>query len=313
MYYFYNQSLRAILTAERWANAQDLQSRPHSFLTVSTLEGGKEVLNSLKTNFGKDTVKFVILLKEERAKKTTKWPSPLPHGGGDSADMVAKHGSIVAFLLQNPKKLVQLRESSTLFPLSNTSYTEPVVVEAVHIFDTVLTDVPMEFLSSSGEEPSKSDLDFGQVHSQFTAKKKSTQMVGDDGDITLKSSLNFQDYQLTQDVREISHMIAQVFDNVEDICMNYGEILRNLDAQIEDELHFIEFFDVDASRCVKAYKRLQELRVKRRCVKDSMQLADLFVKQLGTDLPQRLSHISEKIEHWDKRNYTVRVPDEFKH
>lgn len=314
MYYFYNQSLRAILTAERWASADDLQNRPHSFLCFPSLEGGKEVLNRLKTAFGKETIRYVILLKEDRVKKPSKWPSPLKQGGGNSTDMVAKHGSLITFLLQSTQKFVQLRESSTLFPISTVgSSVTPVVVETVHFFDQVLTDVTVEVVATATEEPEKATLDFQQVHSQFSAKKKSSMLATENGDITLKSSLNFQDYLLTQDLREISDLITHVYQNIEEICLNYGEILRSLDAQIEDELHFIEFFDVDASRCVKSYKRLQELRVKRRCVKDSMQLADLFMKQLGTDLPKKLHHVSEKIDHWDKRHYSVRVPDEFKH
>lgn len=316
LYYYYNQFLESILTAERWASAHDLQHRPHSFLSSPHLEGGKAVLSGLKARFGKEEVKYIILLKEDRAKRPNKWPAPLQSvGSQDEREvMIAMHAGIVAHLLHNESAQVQLRESSTLFPLpQHSGFAPPVVVEDVRIFDQVVKDVTVEVVPTISELPGKKTVDYDQIHRCFLEKKKSSMEIDENGEILLKSSFSFHDYQISAEMREIALRLEHVFQNVEDICLNYGEILRDLDAQIEDELHYIEFFDLDASRCVKAYKRLQELRVKRRCIKDSMQLADLFVKQLGTDLPQRLNHVSDRINHWDKRIYTVRVPEEFKH
>ncbi|MFI3254616.1 MAG: hypothetical protein R3Y63_09810 [Eubacteriales bacterium] len=315
MYYFYNQFLESILTAERWASAQDLQSRPYSFLTCPDLDKGKEVLRSLKSTFDKEQIRHIILLKEERAKKPAKWPTALENPQGDESKIVEIHSGIVAYLLQTQGTFVQLRESSALFSLPNhNNASPPVVVEDVRIFDQVLKNVTVEVLPLVTEVPEEREpLNFESVHSQFNAQKKSSQVIRQEDGILLKGSLRFHDYQLALDIVQISQLLSDVFENIEEIALHYGGLLRDVDAQIEDQLHFIEFFDLDANRCVTAYKRLQELRVKRRCIKDSMQLADLLVKQLGNDFPQRLHHISKKITHWDERTYAVRVPDEFQY
>ncbi len=314
MYYFYNQFLETILTAERWATAEDLLQRPHSFLSSPSLDIGKEVLTRLKTAFGKDAVKYIVLLKEDRAKKPNKWPANLPTSKGDPKGMVAFHGAIITHLLQHERGTVQLRESSSLFPMPNGGgASAPVIVEDVKIFDQVMENVTVEVVPTVTDLPQKKVLNFQELHQQFEEKKRLSTVEEDGRTVMLKSSHSFQGYQLTKDIREASHIMDKVFQDMEDILVNYGQVLRDLDAQIEDELHFVEFADVDASRCVKSYKRLQELRVKRRCVKDSMQLADLLVKNLGTDLAKRLNHVSDKINHLDERMYTLRVPEEFKH
>lgn len=314
LFYFYNQFLESILTAERWATAEELQNRPYSFLAAPTLEGGKEVLSRLKQTFGKDAVKYILLLKEERAKKPSKWPASLVTSQGSKTTMIASHGAMVSHILQCERGNVQLRESSTLFPLSgDKGKTTPIVVEEVYIFDQFSPEIQVEVLPTSEDLPPGEDLDYHSLHQGYAEKKNLTTVEENGKILFLKSSHDFDGYKMTQEMKEAFQVLEHLFQDVEDVFMNYAEILHNLEAQIEDELHFIEFADVDAGRCVKSYKRLQELRVKRRCMKDSMQLADLLVKNLGMDFPQRLQHISKKIQHWNQRTYTLRVPDEFQH
>lgn len=314
LYYFYNQFLESILTAERWATAKDLKCRPHSFLSTPTLAGGKEVLQRLKVAFGKENVKYIILLKEDRAKKTSKWPVKMPNSKANATIIVANHGAFITHLLQNEGGLVQLRESSSLFPLPNGGGpTAPVVVEDVRIFDQVVPNVTVEVMPTVENIHYESHLDYGKLHRQFGKEKKITILQDDSKNILLRSSHSFTEYTMVEEMNEASALLTKVYQNIEEIFLHYGEELHRIDSQIEDELHYIEFSDANASHCSKAYKRLQELRVKRRCIKDSIQLAELMAQNLGSDLPQRMKQISEKINQWDERSYMVRVPEEFNH
>lgn len=156
-------------------------------------------------------------------------------------------------------------------------------------------------------------LNFAELHRNFSSKKQYS-AVKEGGKIILENStLTFDGYQLAQDIDAAAQLLDKIFHHIEDISKHYGDALRDIEAQISDELHFVEFADVDACRCVKSYKRLQDLRVKRRCLKDSMLMANLLVRTMGKELPKKLSNVSEKINHLDERTYEVRVPNEFQH
>lgn len=156
-------------------------------------------------------------------------------------------------------------------------------------------------------------VDFQQLHRNFQGEKKYSAKK-EDGKIILENpSLSFDGYQLAQDIDQAAQLLEKIFQHIEDISSHYGDALRDIDAQISDELHYVEFSDADTQHCVKSYKRLQELRVKRRCVKDSMLMANLLVRSMGMELPKKLSTVSEKINHLDQRTYVVRVPEEFQH
>ncbi len=314
MFYFYNQFLETILTAERWATAEDLQSRPHSFLSSPTLAEGKEVLSRLKSAFGRENAKYIMLLKEERAKKASKWPTRVPTSKGNATIMTANHGAIITHLLKNERGFVHLRESSSLFPLPQSGgESVPVVVEDVQLFDVILPQVTVEVMPELTEETPKKEINFHEIHRNF-GEEKQLSMVEADGKVAfLKSSLQFSGYKLAEEINEVNGKLQGIYQDIDDIFRSYGDILHHIDSQIEDELHFIEFSTVSASQCIHSYRHLQELRVKRRCIKDSIQLAELLAQNLGTDLPQRLSHVSEKIQQWDQRSYMLRVPEEFNH
>lgn len=312
MYYYYNQFLRAILTAERWATADDLQSRSRSFITLQSSEVAKDVLNRLKLAFGKDASKYIILMKESTVRVTEKWPDKMPGAKENEIEIVANHGRIIGHLLQQEAGNVQLRESRFLFPTADDpeNIQPPTVVDVLPMLPPKEEELENTIFSDYIEGR---NLDFTEIHRNFSEKKQISMIEEDGKTIFLKSSLSFDGYHLTQDIGDAAFLLGKIFKNIEDICLNYGGTLRDLDAQISDELHFIEFADMGDSSSAKSYKRLQDLRVKRRCVKDSMKIADLLVKTIGTDLPDKLSYVSDKITNWDERSYMVRVPEEFKH
>jgi len=83
---------------------------------------------------------------------------------------------------------------------------------------------------------------------EFVKKTFETPLITDTIDIMERLSTLAERWQVTK----------------REICSE----LRKLDAAIRDELHFVEFMDLDMRRAYKSYKRLHELRIQRRQLKN---------------------------------------------
>lgn len=61
-----------------------------------------------------------------------------------------------------------------------------------------------------------------------------------------------------------------------------GRLLSDIDMQICDIMHYIEFYEMDTEKSVRMVKLLQESRKQRREVKDELLRTEQFQKSLGT-------------------------------
>ena len=75
--------------------------------------------------------------------------------------------------------------------------------------------------------------------------------------------------------------VEQALKSVRDIYVNYPKIyeqlqeeLRKLDMETQDLLHYMELKNLDVQRGYIAYKELQEVRQKRRQVKDQIEILE---------------------------------------
>jgi len=88
----------------------------------------------------------------------------------------------------------------------------------------------------------------------------------------------------------------------------YGDLMRTLDMETQDILHKIEFTNENVVNGYKRYKQLQDVRIRRRDAKDSLELASLVV---SSGLLKSLKELSDGIkvieEYKEKRAYTPRV------
>lgn len=81
--------------------------------------------------------------------------------------------------------------------------------------------------------------------------------------------------------------------------------LFTVDMEIQDCLHYIEFTKLNAAQGYKAYKILKERRVKRRSIKNELQVLDIILeKKLGETVADE---IMKRISGMDNRSYTPRV------
>lgn len=84
--------------------------------------------------------------------------------------------------------------------------------------------------------------------------------------------------------------------------------LSTVDKETCDILHYIEFCNLNAAQGYKAYKMLKERRIRRRSIKNELQVLDII---LGKKISETATdEIQKAVEGMDKRKYEPRVMEE---
>lgn len=104
---------------------------------------------------------------------------------------------------------------------------------------------------------------------------------------------------------DISKKQYELFNDLE----QYGNQLRyqlsEVDLEICDINHYIEFFSLDAAKGYKAYRMLKERLLRRRKIKDELAKTNIFVASTSGDFSS--GKVDHQIKAFDKRQYTPRV------
>lgn len=110
------------------------------------------------------------------------------------------------------------------------------------------------------------------------------------------------------DWKEISTHQLKLYNNL----TAYGERLRrdlsNVDLEICDIEHYIEFFALDAAKGYKAYRMLKERLKRRRHIKDEIAKVNCFLAGSSGDFSS--GKIDRQIKGFDNCRYTPRVLSE---
>jgi len=75
---------------------------------------------------------------------------------------------------------------------------------------------------------------------------------------------------------EVEKIISETCRQLDDLCKTCSTSLSDIDKEINDIYHYIEFSDLDAYRGWKAYKMLKDKLNERRKIKDSLDSATRF-------------------------------------
>lgn len=103
----------------------------------------------------------------------------------------------------------------------------------------------------------------------------------------------------------ISKQQCELYKNITQYRANLDIQLSNVDKEITDIQHYIEFYSLDAAKGYKAYRMLKERLTKRRFIKDEIRRADYFIAGTATDF----SHgaVTKRINNMEHRQYEPRV------
>lgn len=108
--------------------------------------------------------------------------------------------------------------------------------------------------------------------------------------------------------QEISDMQQNLFGDLQ----RYGEELRNRLSQVDREIcdiqHYIEFFLLDAAKGYKAYRMLKERLSNRRHIKEEISKVNCFMNGSAEDFSS--GKIAEQLKTMEQHIYTPRVLDE---
>lgn len=118
--------------------------------------------------------------------------------------------------------------------------------------------------------------------------------------------------QVISDTDEsIAEILAQV-RNFESYMQDIGKKrdtltyeLSKVDAEIEDILHAAEFYNLNACEGYKLYKMLRDARIKRRKLKDYIEVVGYVERATGKDFANNVG--SKSILGKETREYTPRV------
>ena len=92
----------------------------------------------------------------------------------------------------------------------------------------------------------------------------------------------------------------------------YGLVLKDklsqVDLEICDIQHYIEFFSLDAAKGYKAYRMLKERLIKRREIKDEIAKVNLFLSGTSSDFSS--GKISRQLKNMDTSGYQPRILNE---
>lgn len=81
--------------------------------------------------------------------------------------------------------------------------------------------------------------------------------------------------------------------------------LSDIDKEISDVMHYIEFSNLNAAQGYKAFKMIKERRVKRRNIKNELSVVEIIISKKLSELAT--TEIIKAVERMDNRTYEPRV------
>ena len=123
-------------------------------------------------------------------------------------------------------------------------------------------------------------------------------------DVTVLKGKSKMYYKVEQQFEDKKYSLKAFIDSMDDS----GQLsidLSQVDKELEDMKHYIEFSCLNAAEGYKAFKKMQDLLLKRRTIKDKMNFAQVL-DQRKIDKAS-LQAVLTYLENMGNRSYEVRV------
>lgn len=105
-------------------------------------------------------------------------------------------------------------------------------------------------------------------------------------------------------ITDLNGLATDALHRKEVLC----EELSFVDRELSDINHYIEFCNLNAAQGWKAYKMIKERRIKRRSIKNEIQILNIILDKKISDTVT--NEILESMSKMDKRTYEPRVMNE---
>lgn len=107
--------------------------------------------------------------------------------------------------------------------------------------------------------------------------------------------------------------LSEILQYRQEVEENVEDDLAAVEREICDELHYAEFNALNAREGFAVYKRIHDLRLQRRKIKDTALIATYIAELLPDVAQQKTKDIMQKVENMQTRLYRLRSPDAFIH
>lgn len=112
----------------------------------------------------------------------------------------------------------------------------------------------------------------------------------------------------TENIEKMTESLSFDWQSLSQTQQKLFSDLSQVDQEICDIQHYIEFFTLDAAKGYKAYRMLKERLIRRREIKDEMTRISFFLSSSASDFAS--GRIAQQIKAMDRRIYTPRVLEE---
>lgn len=110
------------------------------------------------------------------------------------------------------------------------------------------------------------------------------------------------------DWKEISDFQLVLFNGLSKYTEHLRGQLSEVDLEICDIQHYMEFYTLDAAKGYKAYRMMKDRLIRRRQIKDEMARADCFIS--GTSETFSSGRVKHQLDALDNRVYSPSVLNE---
>lgn len=276
MYYIYNQGLDAVLTTKGWIEFSEIGDDSYLLLAFTNDDDIDEVKTNVLDKYTSTITRSTVILNEDML--LNKRLKPIVLGERDKLILNSCVQQLIQILIAKNGKKVNV---SRIF----SSTTNEIQVKTnAQALAQVLSQVKVEALELNTDEI-----------------------------LRIKNEFHYETNDFVEESLMLLKKSEEIYRKSQEILSSYDEILNEVESQISDELHYIEFNRLDATSALEFSNNLHELRNKRRTLKDCLFTANLMVKQFDDEKIERLNHIQSKLEHLGDRSYIVRSPENFNH
>lgn len=127
----------------------------------------------------------------------------------------------------------------------------------------------------------------------------------------VKKELRFNNVYIDETL-DMTKRLNQIYEQSKEISLYYPKILSEIDGQIQDELHYVEFNKLNIFKAHKLAKKLHKLRIKRRNIKDKINTANWLLGALDDERVGLINNVAFKLDELGDRRYYIRDPKSFK-
>lgn len=129
-----------------------------------------------------------------------------------------------------------------------------------------------------------------------------------DYEMECKETGNSQEKNYEFDWHSLSESQNKLYAELQQYGLVLKDKLSQVDLEICDIQHYIEFFSLDAAKGYKAYRMLKERLIKRREIKDEIARVNLFLSGTSSDFSS--GKISRQLKNMDTSGYQPRILNE---